>query len=146
VAEVIADFVNCKVIAESTKEIDTDPATGLLSCPTPYIRHVALAKTPSEKPFMPLSTIFETDERTLSLEGLIKNNSEEAADVYTAVSSALEYTNSEANTGGMVTLFEKPIPILEESKTPNSTDLAAEGAMGATTPVIVQLTEPSKDA
>ena len=65
-----------------------------------------MARVPSKIPLIPLITILETDEMALSLEGLIKNSNEEAAAVYTAVSSALEYKNSDANTGGTTTLLE----------------------------------------
>ena len=42
--------------------------------------------------------------------------------------------------------MEYPIPTLEESKVPSSTYRAAAGAVGAIIPVMVQFTDPSKDA
>ena len=105
---------NIRLIVELAKEIDIKPPRGTLPGHNPNKRQDAIAPGSNEKPINPVTSIFAIDKMALSFEGLIKKINEETAAAYTSVNSALENTNSEANTGGIKT-DEWPVPTFEGS-------------------------------
>jgi hypothetical protein len=134
-----------RLIVEAMKETEIKPPIGALPSHNPSNRQYAVAEGSNEKPFNPDTSIFAIDEMASSFEGFMKKVRDDTPAAKTSFNSAMENTNSDSNTGGIKT-FEKPVPTFDESWVPSSTTLAAAGCIGATTPVIKQLTAPSKDA